>query len=170
MPKSKSTPYSGDLAKRRPKRPVKRPVDQLNGLFGIGERAFNASDALNLYLLAVHYGVQIHYGGEPDWRELALSMAREHVPAFRVEPRGRDQKWSELDEAKLYVEVRGLVVQKGISMRAACIEIAKRPKHRNIQFGSLYDRVRKAKKNNPIIKRLMEERGMAIARVLLREE
>ena len=151
MSKPRHKAYSGKLAESAPK------LKFDGGLFGLGERDILEHERLNLLLR--HY--DISQDNVRCWYELSRSLAREHVPGFRKEARGRRQVWSELDEAELYLSVRSLARKMDGNESEACRILIGEPLYggQNIEWKSLYSRVQRAKKKNRMVARwIVEER------------
>lgn len=79
---------------------------------------------LRMSALAGHYGIEEtgnHY------KELALALAMDHVPGFSLEKeRGAPEKWSELLQAALVVEMHALIQGTKKSQRQAARQLSKR--------------------------------------------
>ena len=110
-----------------------------------------------LGLLLKHYGIKDET--EDRWYQLSLTLAREHVPAFRQESRGRGKSWSHLDEAELHLEVQILAAREyGGNESEACRQLNSESPYRemNIKPESLYSRYQRAKTKNPMVVHLIE--------------
>ena len=156
MTKPRHKPYSGKLAKPRPK-------SKSDGFFGLGERF--GLDHECLTLLMRHHGLNKDHAYLPPeqigarWYQLALALAREHVPAFREEARGRGQFWSEQEEALLCLRVWSLARTNGCKETEACRQLNTEPPYSelNILSKSLYTRFKLAERENRLVDRLRDE-------------
>ena len=84
-----------------------------------------------LRLLLDHYGIS--RDDKQYWRNLALALARDHVPGFQIaQPtkRGPKKSWMPDEEIRLHMDVSGLV-QKGQTVRSACFNLANRAIYRD---------------------------------------
>ena len=158
MSGSSNKPLPKKLAKPRPK-----PRNVFGGLLAIGER--EVIDRELLGLLLKHYGIKDET--EDRWYQLSLTLAREHIPAFRQESRGRGRSWSHLDEAELYLEVQILATREfGGNESKACRELIKEPPYSkmSIEPRSLYSRYQRTKTKNPMVVHLIEKQRQAEAK------
>ncbi|MCG7989392.1 MAG: hypothetical protein JAZ20_03430 [Candidatus Thiodiazotropha weberae] len=126
------TKYTGKLTKKRPyKEPPRNgeeyPTAKLRGL---ASNDYDAElqehtdqqmqlDLEGMELLAEHYNIEYNNSGE-FWFQIALHLARDHVPWFQMEgKRGRPPKWNEQEYALLQVrliekQAEGLTLEKAI--------------------------------------------------------
>ena len=149
---------SGRSSKALPKKlakPKQKPKGGPGGLFGLGELDIIERELLGLLLN--HYGIKDET--ENRWYLLSLALAREHIPAFRQESRGRGKSWSHLDEAELYLEVHILATREyGGNESEACRQLNSESPYRemSIKPESLYSRYQRAKTKNSMVVHLIE--------------
>ena len=158
---------SGSSNKPLPKKltkPRQKPKQGLFGLFSKSEK--ERIDREHLDLLLTHYGISD--GTQNRWHQLSLALAREYIPSFQKEGRGRQRTWSDQDEVLLYLQVRTLAWKYGGNESKACRELNKEPPYSKIiQPRSLYSRVQRAKSKNPMVVHLIEELHQAKQKALV---
>jgi len=85
-----------------------------------------------------------------DWPNLAMALAKAHVPGFRVSsPPGRPNEWDELEAAEFKIEVDNICRAQGLSV-VESIKLAIRldawaPKAADMTLGSLEKRYYEAR-------------------------
>ncbi len=159
---------SGRSSKALPKKlakPKQKPKGGPGGLFGIGELDIIERELLGLLLN--HYGIKDET--ENRWYLLSLALAREHIPAFQEESRGRDKSWSDKHEALLYLQVRNLAPKFDGNESEACRQLIKEPPYSGmvIDWRSLRSRVQRAKSKNPTVVHLIEKLRQAKQKALV---
>lgn len=69
-----------------------------------------------------------HAVPDGNWAALAIELAKEHVPGFRVvNPAGRKTEWEVTDKAELRVDVDAEIEQSGLSVIEAIKVTIRRP-------------------------------------------
>ena len=101
-----------------------------------------------LFMLLDHY--EVDQKSENKWYELALQLALNHVPGFRLEikPVAKMTKWNPVSYAKLYFDVEGLLSSqrgKALSQTAACNILLKREPWNNFLNKTAHEQSNPAK-------------------------
>ena len=102
-----------------------------------------AQDAVCMHELLQEYGIT---EGEAQWFQLALALARDYVPEFKMETgaRGRRTKWTQEKLRQLYDDVQDKIQSSGKNSESeACMHVKQKY---GMKHAALISQYKKAKR------------------------